>query len=247
MSVDNNGICGPWARYLTDTHPLVSFRPCGDCVSGRTGPWFDFNEAWECWWSIACSPTYMIEPAIRAIILAICLFRLWYPQCKDADHTNVKTPSRNIIKSSKETTLIGWTLEFWTFLGMEIPTIYAQVENIPTFLPGFWGTGAWSCCGECEVAGRGLEDLRIWMEVQMQRKQGKQRKGMVICPRLDEIIVAVKVSIKMNRLRGFNVSLMMIFNERMALYKWGGEVWTVSWASQNETDQLYKAKIFPKN
>ena len=35
------------------------------------------------------------------------------------------------------------------------------------------------------------------MEVQMQRKQGKkQRKGMVICPRLDEIIVVVKVSIK---------------------------------------------------
>lgn len=25
----------------------------------------------------------------------------------------------------------------------------------------------------------------------------------------------------------------------------GGEVWTVSWVSQNETDQLYKAKIFP--
>lgn len=124
MSVDNNGIpktmkwkCGPWARYLTDTHPLVSVRPCGDCMSGRTGPWFDFNEAWECWWSIACTPTYMIEPAIRAIILGIFLFRLWYLQCKDADHTNVKTPSRNIIKSSKETTLVGWTLEFWTFFG----------------------------------------------------------------------------------------------------------------------------------
>lgn len=56
---------------------------------------------------------------------------------------------------------------------MEIPTKYAQVEKFQLFLPGFWGTGAWSCCGECEVAGRGLEELRTWMEVQMQRKQGK--------------------------------------------------------------------------
>lgn len=62
----------------------------------------------------------------------------------------------------------------------------------------------------------GIEDLDGSADAE---KTGeKQRKGMVICPRLDEIIVAVKVSIKMNRLSAFNVSLMMIFNERMALY-----------------------------
>ena len=76
--------CGPWVRYLTDTHPLVDVRPCSDWTSSHVradGSLIWFQRSMGVLMTYGLHSNIHDRTAIRAIILGIFLFRPY--KCQD--------------------------------------------------------------------------------------------------------------------------------------------------------------------